>query len=85
MLTAKFAFKFKPIVKQVLACLYYLKMLQGDVLITLCLVVAVYLLQMFVEQVAKELKILRTLLKLDEPLMAALGILVHKHWSCSIL
>ena len=83
-LATQLAFKLEPIVKQILSCLYYLQVLQGYILIALSLVVTVYLLQMLVEQVAEELQILRTLLELDEPLMAALCVLVHKYRCSSI-
>ena len=66
-LSAQLSTKFEPIVKQILACLDYFEVLQGYVLVSLSLVVAVDFLQTLVEQIAELLEIGRTLLKLDEP------------------
>ena len=53
-------------------------MLQGDILETLSLIVAVQFLKLAVEDFGKLLQILRSLRELDKPLMTAFCILVHK-------
>ena len=51
---------------------------------TLCLVVGVYFLESLVEYVGKLADAFRLLSKLYEPLVAAFGVLVHKHRGGSI-
>ena len=53
-------------------------MLQGDILETLSLIVAVQFLKLAVEDFSKLLQILRSLRELDKPLMTTFRILVHK-------
>ena len=48
------------------------------------LVVAVEFLQVVVEQACKLIQILRLACKLDEPLVAAVSVLVHEHRSCRV-
>ena len=85
MLTSQFSAKFKPVIKQVLSCHNYFERLESDILISLCLVVAVDLLQAGVEHLCKLAQVFWRLGKLYEPLMATLCILIHKHWCCCIL
>ena len=81
MLSAQLALRAQPVVKLSGACHYYLQMLQGDVVESLSLVVGVDVLQTAVEDVGKLVDVGRLLGKLNEPLVAALGVLVHKHRS----
>ena len=84
MLSAQLALRAQPVVKLSGACHYYLQMLQGDVVESLSLVVGVDVLQTAVENVGKHTKIGRLLGKLYEPLVAALGVLVHKYRCCRV-
>ena len=61
-----------------------LQRLQGDVLVSLGLVVAVQVLQLHVQQVSKLLDVTRRMRELDEPLVTTLGIGIHKDGSCRI-
>ena len=59
-------------------------MLQGDILETLSLIVAVQFLKLAVEDFSKLLQILRSLRELDKPLMTTFRILVHEDRSSRI-
>ena len=85
MLAAQFALGLQPVVEQTFAGRDNLKVLQGDVLIALGLVVAVQLLESAVQDVGKLLYALRGLRELDEPLVATLGVLVHEDRRSGIL
>ena len=78
-LSAKLALRAQPVVKLSGACHYYLQMLQGDVVESLGFIVGVDVLQATVENVGKLVYVGRLLGKLNEPLVAALGVLIHKY------
>lgn len=71
------SFGFHPVVEESCACLHHFEVLQGDVVEALGFVVGVDLLQSSVEQVAEALQVVGLFGELDEPLVSALGVLVH--------
>ena len=58
-LPAQLALALEPTVKQARRCLDYLQLLEGDVLVTFCLIVGIYLLQRLVELCGKAVNICR--------------------------
>ena len=84
MLSTQFPAKLQPVVEEMLPCLDDLEVLQGDILITLGLVVGIDFLQTLVEQVREQLQVCRAFGKLDQPLVTAFRIGIHKHWCCGI-
>ena len=78
MLTAQFAVFLEPVVIQILAAFDNLQLLQGDILVALGLVVGIDFLEPLIEQGGKLLEVGRFAGELDEPLMAALSLSVHK-------
>ena len=77
MLSAQLALALQPFIEESQLSLYYLQMLEGNIVEALCLVIAVDLLQLGIEQASKLIQVLWFLRELDEPLVAALGIAVH--------
>ena len=58
--------------------------MQRDVLISLGLIVAIYLLQPLIQQTGKLCQVVRRLGELNNPLVATLGIGIHKDWSSCV-
>ena len=79
MLSTQLALPLQPFVEESGPCLDDFQRLQRYVLVALGLVVAVQLLQFPVQDTGKILQVGWRLGKLDEPLVTALRIVVHKH------
>mgnify|MGYP007094510585 CR=1 FL=1 len=77
MLTTQLALALEPLVEESRLSLDYLQMLQGDVVESLRLVIAVDFLQLLVEQSGELIQAGWFLRVLDERLVAALGIAVQ--------
>ena len=84
MLTTQLVVRLQPVVEQLRTGLHNFQWLQRDAMRTLGLVVAVEFLQAVVEQARKFVKVLRLASKLDEPLVATVGMLVHEHRCSSV-
>ena len=78
MLTTQLVVRLQPVVEQLRTGLHNFQWLQRDAMRTLGFVVAIEFLQAVVEQACKFVKVLRLTSKLDEPLVATVGMLVHE-------
>jgi len=77
-LSAQLALRAQPVVEESGPCRYDFERLQGHVLVALGLVVGVDGLQRAVEYLSELLHVARHLGKLNDPLVAALGVGIHK-------